>query len=121
MNLPLQVYAWFALKCFTTDHSSGGSKGVEGLSSVAQNFRKRSSLKSRDTWWVATWVAYSATTSKKWKHLTDLQLADPTFGKPGGIDILLGVDILVPPAGPVIGPPGSPVTFETELGWVHTG
>ena len=29
----------------------------------------------------------------KWKHLTSLPLADPTFGRPGRIDILLGVDV----------------------------
>ena len=59
----------------------------------------------------------------KWKHLTDLQLADPTFGQPGRIDILLGVDILVQVLlqGRRIGPPGSPVAFETELGWVLAG
>jgi len=30
---------------------------------------------------------------KSWKHLSDIPLADPTFGQPGKVDILLGVDI----------------------------
>jgi hypothetical protein len=30
---------------------------------------------------------------QKWTHLSSLQLADPDFGHPGKIDILLGVDI----------------------------
>ena len=59
----------------------------------------------------------------EWKHLTDLQLADPTFGRPGRIDILLGVDVFVQVLlnGRRIGSPGSPVAFETELGWVLAG
>ena len=28
-----------------------------------------------------------------WTHLSDLQLADPAFGVPGYIDLLLGVDV----------------------------
>lgn len=31
----------------------------------------------------------------KWKRLSDIQLADPTFGHPGRIDVLLGVHIFV--------------------------
>ena len=56
----------------------------------------------------------------KWKHLTDLQLADPTFGQPGRIN---EVDILIQVLlqGRRIGPPGSPVAFETEFGWVLAG
>ena len=32
---------------------------------------------------------------RKWKHLSDIQLADPTFGCPGRIDRLVGVDVFV--------------------------
>lgn len=58
-----------------------------------------------------------------WKHLNDLQLADPAFGHPGRIDILLGVDIFTQVLlhGRRIGPPGSPVAFETVFGWVLAG
>ena len=28
-----------------------------------------------------------------WKHLTRLRLADPEFGTPGHVDILLGLDV----------------------------
>ena len=31
----------------------------------------------------------------EWDHLTDLQLADPEFGSPGWIDLLLGIDAFV--------------------------
>ena len=31
----------------------------------------------------------------EWKHLFGLRLADPDFGRPGRIDILLGVDVFV--------------------------
>ena len=50
-----------------------------------------------------------------WKHLTGLSLADPDFGKPGKIDLLLGVDIFVVVLlnGRRTGPSDSPVAFET--------
>ncbi len=59
----------------------------------------------------------------EWKHLSDLDLADPGCGQPGRIDILMGVDIFVQVLlqGRRIGPPGSPVALETELGWVLAG
>ena len=59
----------------------------------------------------------------KWNHLSNLQLADPSFGQPGRIDLLLGVDIFaeVMLHGRRQGPQGSPVAFETQLGWVLAG
>ena len=58
-----------------------------------------------------------------WNHLSDLNLADPGFGQPGRIDLLLGVDIFAQVVlhGRRIGPPGSPVAFQTEFGWVLAG
>ena len=58
-----------------------------------------------------------------WSHLHGLQMADPNFGRPGKIDILLGVDIFVVVilAGRRLGPPNSPVALETEFGWVLAG
>ena len=52
-----------------------------------------------------------------WKHLFDIQLADPTFRHPCLIDILLGVDIFMQVLlhDRWLGPPGSPATFKTEL------
>lgn len=56
--------------------------------------------------------------NSQWSHLTNLHLADPDFGRPSRIDILLGVDICadVLPNGRRIGPPGSPMAFETKIG-----
>lgn len=61
--------------------------------------------------------------NSKWTHLSSLQLADPDFGNPGKIDILLGVDIYAETLlhGRRSGPPGSPVAFETSFGWVLAG
>lgn len=58
-----------------------------------------------------------------WTHLSDVDLADPRFGQPGKIDILLGVDIFaqVLRDGRRTGAPGSPVAFETQFGWVLAG
>ena len=58
-----------------------------------------------------------------WKHISDVPLADPGFGQPGRIDILLGVDIFVDVLlhGRRRGPPGTPTAFETEFGWVLSG
>ncbi|XP_064386059.1 uncharacterized protein LOC135334711 [Halichondria panicea] len=59
----------------------------------------------------------------KWKHLSNLQLADPDFGQPNKIDILLGVDVYadVVLQGRRSGPVGTPVAFETKFGWVLAG
>ena len=59
----------------------------------------------------------------KWDHLSDLQLADPDFGQPGRIDVLLGLDIFtnVMGHGQQSGPPGSPSAFETSFRWVLAG
>ena len=58
-----------------------------------------------------------------WSHLCDLRMADPSFGRPGKIDILLGVNIFVEVilAGRRVGPSNSPVALETEFGWVLAG
>ena len=50
-----------------------------------------------------------------WTHISDLPLADPGFGLPGRIDILLGVDVFVDVLrhGRRSGPPGSPAALET--------
>ena len=59
----------------------------------------------------------------EWNHLTDLTLADPDFGRPGKIDLLLGVDVFsqVVRQGRRSGVPGSPSAFETEFGCVLAG
>ena len=58
-----------------------------------------------------------------WKHLSDIPLADPDFGRPGRNDLLLGVDLFVASLlqGRRTGPPGSPTAFETKFGWVLAG
>ena len=58
-----------------------------------------------------------------WSHVSDLTLADPAFGLPGQIDLLLGVDVFVSVLlhGRRTGPPGAPVAIETEFGWVLSG
>ena len=58
-----------------------------------------------------------------WNHLSDIQLADPDFGRPRKIDILFGVDVFVEVLlqGQRIGPPDSPTTFETQFGWGLAG
>ena len=37
--------------------------------------------------------SYRVAFNGKWQHLTDLELADPDFGMPGGVDMFLGADI----------------------------
>ena len=58
-----------------------------------------------------------------WSHLADLTLADPYFGRPGKIDLLLGVEVFsaVVRQGRRSGMPGSPSAFETDFGWVLAG
>lgn len=58
-----------------------------------------------------------------WSHLNDIKLADPQFGEPGKIDLLLGVDIFtsVIRQGQRFGTTRSPVAIETDFGWVLAG
>ena len=53
-----------------------------------------------------------------WPHLKNLKLADPTYNKPGRIDLLLRVDVytevLMP--GLIRGSLGDPIAQETHLG-----
>ena len=58
-----------------------------------------------------------------WNDLTNLSLADPDFGNPSKVDLLLGVDVFaeIIKEGRRTGPPCSPVAFETSLGWVLAG
>ena len=60
---------------------------------------------------------------RKWDHLARIQLADPGFGDPGRIDLLLGVKVFaeVMRHGQRLGPSGSPLALETEFGWVLAG
>ena len=61
--------------------------------------------------------------NSQWNHLKDLALADPEFGMPSRIDVLLGVDVFVEAMrhGRWKGPPGSPTGLETMFGWVLCG
>lgn len=58
-----------------------------------------------------------------WSHVANLQLADPEFGRPGCIDLLLGVDVFadVLLTGRRYRQPGTPTAFETHFGWVLAG
>ena len=58
-----------------------------------------------------------------WSHLIDISLADPDFGNPSKVDLLLGADVFCRDhdVGWRTGPPGSPVALETKFGWVLAG
>ena len=58
-----------------------------------------------------------------WNHLDGLPLADPSFGQPGRVDMLLGADIFVDVLrdGRRKGPDDAPTAFETDFGWVICG
>ena len=61
--------------------------------------------------------------NSQWSHLTDLVVADPTFGIPGRIDVILGVNVFASCLlqGRRSGPPNTPTAVETHLGWVLAG
>ncbi|XP_055681881.1 uncharacterized protein LOC129789254 [Lutzomyia longipalpis] len=60
---------------------------------------------------------------KSWQHLKTLQLADPTFGTPGTIDIILGGDYALAINLPQIlhSETGVPVAQLTIFGWILGG
>ncbi len=61
--------------------------------------------------------------AEAWSHLKDLPLADPTFGTPGQVDLLLGADVLTDifQEGLKQGSPEQPCALNTRLGWVVFG
>ena len=61
--------------------------------------------------------------SDSWNHLNGIQLADSQFGRPGRVDLILGIDMhtAIECQGRRQGPEGSPTAFETKFGWVLAG
>lgn len=59
----------------------------------------------------------------QWQHLMDLQLADPNFGTPGGVDVLIGSDVwgLVVRGHIISGKQDEPHAQQTQFGWVIFG
>ena len=59
----------------------------------------------------------------EWKHLTGLELADPDYGVPARIDMLLGGKVFSKAVlhGRRFGPTGAPSAFKTCFGWVLNG
>lgn len=59
----------------------------------------------------------------EWEHIKGLRLADPEFGEPGNIDVLLGVETFVDIIrhGRRKGRQSSPTAIETTFGWVLAG
>ena len=55
--------------------------------------------------------------------MSNLTLADPEFGVPGSVDILLGADVFSCTVlhGQQFGPSGSPLAIKTTFGWVLAG
>ncbi|XP_061728871.1 uncharacterized protein LOC133533829 [Cydia pomonella] len=62
-------------------------------------------------------------THHAWQHLNGLDLADPKYHQPGRVDMLLGVKVYAQILlnGLIKGPPGSPCTQNTSLGWIVFG
>lgn len=58
-----------------------------------------------------------------WPHIKGLELADPSFYKPGEVDVLLGADIYgdLIQDGKYTGAKNMPVAFNTILGWAISG
>ena len=58
-----------------------------------------------------------------WSHLSNLELADPEFGTPGPIDLLLGVDVFVEVLLHYqrVVPCNTPAAIETKFGWIIAG
>lgn len=65
----------------------------------------------------------SVTMDTKWKHLDGLKLADPGFGTPGNVEVLLRADIFnfVMLDSRRFGPSGSPSALKMQFGWALVG
>ncbi len=92
---------------------------VSPLTKLDMKFRVNAIIMPR----VTCDLPVSPVNTNGWNHFSDLPLADPNFGQPGRIDILLGVDIFVNVLLQGRRQIGShcPVALETEFGWVLGG
>lgn len=61
--------------------------------------------------------------ASQWNQVSNLLLADPTFGTPGKIDMLIGADIwsTIIQDGFITGKAGEPSAMCTQFGWVAVG
>ena len=105
-----------------------GSQGLQSIANFKIGSTQAPSKKMEVTAVVVLRVTcdlplHPVTFDPTWNHLTDIPLADPEFGRPGRVDIFLGVDMFIKTLlhGRRIGPPGSPIAFETKFGWVLAG
>ena len=59
----------------------------------------------------------------RWKHLSDLELANLDYGFPAGVDILLGAKVFSKAVlhGGRFSPTRAPSAFKTCFGWVLNG
>jgi hypothetical protein len=64
-----------------------------------------------------------ASCESSWDHLKNLQLADPNYHQPSGIDLILGATVAAACILPAVvrGPEGSPVGQLTSFGWILSG
>ena len=61
--------------------------------------------------------------SRRWRHLENIGLADPKYGTPAKIELILGADLSdkIMRHGRRTGPSGSPTALKTIFGWVLIG
>lgn len=59
----------------------------------------------------------------RWKHLQGLQLADPNYGTPASVDLLLGAEVYsnIILEGVQLGSSHTPLAQNTRLGWILSG
>jgi len=69
---------------------------------------------------LTVYVGVTRSATKEWKHLQDLELADPGFAAAGGIDLLFGAEVYAAILGPGVrkGGTGEPIAQQTSLGWI---
>ena len=69
------------------------------------------------------WSSCLVQFNRKWKHLSNIHLADTDFGTSASVDLLLGADALSPTMlhGQQFGPSGSSSAFQTCFSWVLVG
>ncbi|XP_022828339.1 uncharacterized protein LOC111357764, partial [Spodoptera litura] len=72
---------------------------------------------------LTTKIPTKTITKQPWPHIDGLNLADPSYLKPGSVDLLIGVkeyaQIIQPDL--IKGPPGTPIAQKTNLGWIIFG
>lgn len=107
-----------------TGIGAGKTESIHGSTNICIKPRYPSTFEtSIEALILSKLTTYENVADQKWRHVSELTLADPEYWKCGAIDVILGADIfgMIVLDGVIRGPVNTPVAQETIFGWILSG